>query len=218
MLTVQGLGRSGCIFGDCGLGVYTKGTEFTCFKDGSIYACKARGANLSATLAAFKALQSIVRTISAQMSAAGVLQVPSQLSTLAIDGQPGNTTALGVQFIGAAFMPAVPPVDPGVAAALTPTGNAQVDIEAIAAEAVEITAYFNDVLLNHPEALKPAPQTVEKVVEVTKVIEKQWATRFRPIGALVIGTGLAVAVGLAVASVYYATRDQGGAEDTHGEF
>jgi hypothetical protein len=182
--------------------------DFACYKDGSIYACKAKGASWETTLTAFKTLQTTVRSISAQMAAAGVLKVPSQLSTLVVDGHVGNTTALGVQFIGAAFMAAVAPDDPEIAFALTPSGNAQGDIEKIATYASEITNYFNYVVTNHPEALSPPPAVVKEVVEVEKIIQKQFGTEFRPIGGLVLAAGLAVALGLAAASVYYFTREQ----------
>ncbi len=212
MLTVEGLGNS-CIFGDCGLGKFMQDEDFACYRDGSIYACKAKGSNWETALAAFKTLQTTVKSISAQMAAAGVLKVPSQLSALVVDGHIGNATAIGVQFIGAAFMAAVPPDDQEVAFALTPTGDAEADIQKIATYAADIATYFNYVVTNHPEALTPAPEVVKEVVEVQKVIEKQFATRFRPIGGLVLAAGLAVALGLTAASVYYFTR-----EDRYGDF
>jgi hypothetical protein len=212
MLTVEGLGNS-CIFGDCGLGKFMQDEDFACYRDGSIYACKAKGPNWEATLDAFKGLQATVRTISSQMSAAGVLKVPSQLAALIVDGHIGNATAIGVQFIGAAFMAAVKPDDPEVAFALTPSGDAQADIEKIATYAGDIAAYFNYVLTNHPEALSPPPEVVKEIVEVEKVIEKQFATRFRPIGAIVIAAGLLAALGITAASVYFMRR-----EERYGDF
>jgi hypothetical protein len=203
MLTVEG------VYGFSGLG-FVKGVDFSCTNvSPSVYRCVAKIG--SGALAVYKDLQATVAAISAQMSAAKVLSMPSQLAALEIDGQPGNTTAIGVLFIGAAFLAAVPPTDPVLIDALTSSGDAKADIEKIAANAAEITAYFKDVLVNHPEALRPPPQVVEKIIEKEKIIQKEFGTKFRPIGALVITAAFLGALGLAAASAYFLSHPDEGA-------
>ena len=84
------------------------------------------------------------------------------------------------------------------------------DIEKIAANAAEITTYFKDVLVNHPEALRPPPQVVEKIIEKEKIIQKEFGTKFRPIGALVITAAFLGALGLAAASAYFLSHPNEG--------
>ncbi len=126
---------------------------------GGNYVCRGLKPNVTT---AFRALQQTVKTIAAKMAAAGKLNVPPDLVLLAVDGDIGKITSIGVQFIGNAFA-AVKPPPPDVAHAIASGISATEAVERIAAAAVEINAYFLDVLANFPEAV-----TKERVLMVER--------------------------------------------------
>lgn len=209
MLTAQGLG----IFGDDygygygydGLGLYIPSTDFYCVAIGTAnYICKPKK---DAVKAAFKELQKTVKTIAARMTAAGRITVPRDMTTLVVDGDIGKITSLGVQVIGAAFSAVTtPPAE--VAYALEGGISGEETVKRISARAVEIDNWFKYVAANFPEAIKPQPEVVKEIQEriIEKIVYREPIRRFRPIGAIVIGTGLLAIMGLTAASIVAGQR------------
>lgn len=139
------------------LGAYAKSTDFHCATTGGgNYVCWARVPN-SAVTSSYKQLQQTIRTIAAKMAKSGRLNVPADLTLIAVDGAIGKITSIGVQFIAAAFS-RFKPMPPAVAEALSSNKSAQQIVEGIAKNAREINAYFTDVLTNFPAAVSaPLP-------------------------------------------------------------
>lgn len=155
---------------------------------GRLWICVPQNAR---AISVIRDLQTMIRNISAQMSAAGRLDVPRDLSVLTIDGRVGPTTALGAQFITAAFAAAVPP-PASVAAILTPGISGQDAITQVALSAEDLILYFSDTLNNHPDALTRDPI----------VIIQAPPRRVPTAQAAVVGVGLLSTIGglLGVAS------------------
>jgi hypothetical protein len=159
-----------------------EGSDFACSSFFKLYRCRPKTA---ATLDTFKRLQTLVRTIATTMSRVGVLNVPSDLSTLSVDGDIGPTTALGVQFVAAAFAAVAPPPDT-VKVLLAPATSSADLIKAIATNAGDIVAYFEATSAN-PEAFRAQPVIVVKPPP---------AGYLKKIAAVAAGVGLLTAVGI----------------------
>jgi hypothetical protein len=168
----------------------TEGSDFSCSSFFKLYRCRPKNA---ATLETFKKLQKLVRTIAQTMSRVGVLNVPSDLSTLSVDGDIGPTTAIGVQFVAAAFAAVAPPPD-AVAVLLLPTTTSADLIKAIATNATEIVAYFEATSAN-PEAFRTKP-----VIEV----RPPPASWLKKVAGVVVAGGLLTTI----AVIYARETDQ----------
>jgi hypothetical protein len=123
---------------------------------GRLWICVPQTQNALATV---KDLQTMIRVISAQMAQSGRLDVPPDLTTLAVDGRIGPTTALGAQFITAAFAASVPP-PPEVGAILERGISAEEAVGRVASAADALDAYFSNTLANFPSAVANQPTMV----------------------------------------------------------
>lgn len=156
-------------------------TDIRCQTLGRLWICVPQNAR---SIAVIKDLQQLIRNISTQMAAVGRLDVPKDLAVLDVDGRVGPTTALGAQFITAAFAAAVAP-PPEVAAILAQGLSAKDTITLVAQHAEQLIVYFNSTLQNFPAALTKDPI----------VIIKEPPRRVPTAQAAVVGIGLLSTVG-----------------------
>ena len=187
MLTIEGT-----------LGLYTKGTDFKCSwlrKDN--YACRdtvSRGPRWKA----FARLQQLTKNIAEQVPQ---VDAPVNTNLFIVDGAIGFISSTWIQFIANRFGKVVDRPD-NLADVFYPYTNISNEeiVERIAAHADEIYTWFEFVSLNYPEAINAqAPPPPE-------VIYRKPRTRFRAIGALVIGTALLGILGYAATSVYHQSK------------
>ncbi len=133
--------------------MFTYGTDFACDNLHGVYVCQVKAGSMAATAKqAFVDLQTLIRKVSSLLATVRT-DVPPGLTTIIVDGRPGPTTALGAQMIVAAFGRTVP-VPPALAPLVTAGTPDQDIIKLTAANAAEINSYINDVITNHPEALR----------------------------------------------------------------
>jgi hypothetical protein len=200
MLTIEGMD----IFSGNGLGVYQTPTDFVCGPVAGNYVCHPR---TDYTRAVYESLQRTIKVIAAQMTAAGSIRVPRDMTTLDVDGAIGRITTLGVQVIATAFSAAVQP-SPEVAATIERDISGEEAVKRVAMYANEINNWFVTVSASFPEAIKPKPEVVKEIQKeiVEKVIYRDIVTEFRPIGAIVIGAGLVTIMGLTAAAIVAARR------------
>lgn len=133
-------------------------SDFHCGLIGRIWICTPQNPR---AMSVIKDLQQIIRNISTMMSAAGRLDVPKNLATLDVDGRVGPTTALGAQFVAAAFAGVVAP-SPEIKAILDPNLTAQQVINQVALNADGLVLFFASTLANFPKAISADPIVVIK--------------------------------------------------------
>lgn len=190
-MTIQGAPQTG-------LGIFSA-DAFTCRQVAGNYICRPR---TQPARTAYETLQRTIKAIAAQLTAGGAIEVPRDMTTLDVDGVIGKITTLGVQVIATAFAAQFEP--PPEVATVNERGISGAEaVQRVARYAVEINEWFIFVSTNYPDVTKPKPEVVKQIQKqiVETVIYRDVVKQFRPVGAIVIGTGLLTIMGLTAAAI-----------------